>query len=602
MSFPFRTLAQACTTLRIRAHSTCAGIVFILAFVAGCSPSSTGGTTTPQVVAPSIATQPLAQSVGVGETATFSVSASGTAPLTYQWLRGGSAVASAKGASYTTPALALSDDGSLFSVTVSNSAGSVTSSGAKVSVSTKAPMIVTDPTSTSKVDGDSANFSVVVSGTGPFSYQWLRGSTAIPGATASSYTLPAVSLADTGSTFSVQVSNTAGSATSSPATLTVTAKPVSITVQPGGVTRFAGETASFSVSAVGSAPTYQWRKNAAAIAGATGASYTTPVLAATDDNAVYDVLVSNAAGTATSSEATLRVGPFATPYTTQKGVKLNLYAWPGKNYAFLSKTAALSPVLMRQILAGADGTWSYYAGAVGKTPGIYLNYNALGTIANTGVGGVDLCGDGCTYIGATGMEISDRITNLLYTNVPNQYDWVVFYETGRSFWLFSDQIAYKTPADSGCEVTGFAVFMGIRSLLALGLPSDYGTSIPNNPDPFANELAALNQYTNDNTLNFNNTFLTNTFHSTYGDCPVLWTGLVQKLSLTYGGEAFVQSLFKEVLKRPNATTTQDAIDNFVLAASAAAGKNLTYTFGTTWKWPISTSASQEAQAKYGNPL
>src|SRR5256884_3170042 len=66
-------------------------------------------------------------SVPAGQTATFSVAASGTAPLSYQWKKNGTAVSGATSASYTTPASSSSDNGALFNVVVSNASGSVTS-------------------------------------------------------------------------------------------------------------------------------------------------------------------------------------------------------------------------------------------------------------------------------------------------------------------------------------------------------------------------------------------------------------------------------------------------------------------------------------------
>ena len=94
--------------------------------------SSSGGGNAP--VAPSITAQPTDQSVVVGQTATFTVTASGTAPLTYQWQNGGASISGATAASYTTPAAKLADDAATFQVVVTNSAGSVTSSSAKLTV------------------------------------------------------------------------------------------------------------------------------------------------------------------------------------------------------------------------------------------------------------------------------------------------------------------------------------------------------------------------------------------------------------------------------------------------------------------------------------
>jgi hypothetical protein len=87
-----------------------------------------------QSTAPSITTQPSNQSVTVGQTATFSVAATGTAPLSYQWQKGTTAITGATSASYTTPATVSSDDGSQFQVVVSNSVGSKTSNAATLSV------------------------------------------------------------------------------------------------------------------------------------------------------------------------------------------------------------------------------------------------------------------------------------------------------------------------------------------------------------------------------------------------------------------------------------------------------------------------------------
>jgi hypothetical protein len=95
-----------------------------------------GGSGAPAAAAPSIATQPSDQKVVIGQPATFTVVASGSAPLAYQWQKGGTAISGATASSYTTPPSVQSDDGSTFLVVVSNAAGSMTSTGAKLSVVT----------------------------------------------------------------------------------------------------------------------------------------------------------------------------------------------------------------------------------------------------------------------------------------------------------------------------------------------------------------------------------------------------------------------------------------------------------------------------------
>jgi hypothetical protein len=606
MTFP--SVRILCATM------LCGFLLAGVGLLSGCSPNpsnSTGGTTTtmaPSTTAPSITTQPASVSAFIGATAAFSVSASGNPAPTYQWSKGGTAISGATSASYTTPALAATDNNSSFTVTITNSAGSVTSTAATLSVTTQPASITGQPKDVTITDGGTATFSVVAVGTAPITYQWFKGGMAIAGATSATYSY-APPLTDSGTTFTVTVSNSAATVMSNAAKLTVNAAPVTITTQPtAATTMFVGESDTFTVVVKGTSPTYQWRKNSAVISGATSATYVTPVLAATDDKTTYDVLVSNAAGTVDSNVVTLRVGPFATTYTTQKGVVLSMYAWPGAKNAFLTKTAALDGPTIRKIVTAADGTWNYYAGADGALPSYYFTYTGAGangtlaTIANTGVGGVDLCGDGCTYIGATGMEISDNITNYLLTQVPNNlYDQTIFYEFGRSFWLFPNQLQYQSPADSSCEITGFAVLMRYRSISAQGYTGTFNGTAANYTTQYSNTLGMIDTYAGNASLNFNNTFLTDSFSSPYGGCSDLWTSMVIRLANNYGGEAFIQDLFKEALKRPTATTTQTAIDNFVLAASASASKNLTFTFGTTWKWPISTSAQNEAQSRWGNP-
>jgi hypothetical protein len=178
-------------------------------------------------VAPTITTQPANQTVTAGQTATFTVVAAGTAPLAYQWQKNGVNIAGATATSYTTPATATSDSGSTFAVVVSNTAGTVTSAAATLTVNAAAvaPTITTQPANQTVTAGQTATFTVVAAGTAPLAYQWQKNGVNIAGATATSYTTPATATTDSGSTFRVVVTNTAGTVTSAAATLTVNPAP-----------------------------------------------------------------------------------------------------------------------------------------------------------------------------------------------------------------------------------------------------------------------------------------------------------------------------------------------------------------------------------------
>ncbi|HEY6903540.1 MAG TPA: immunoglobulin domain-containing protein, partial [Candidatus Acidoferrales bacterium] len=413
-------------------------------------------------VAPSITTQPLSQTVTAGQAATFSAAGTGTAPMSYQWQKNGIAISGATSSTYQTPPATASDNGSLFTVVMSNSAGSATSSGATLTVKSPAvaPSITAQPLGQTVTPGQTATFSVAATGTAPMSYQWRKNGAGISGATGSAYQTPATTTSDNGSLFTVVVSNSAGSVTSNSATLMVTspacvvssgtwtnsalpqvetgmfrlefdATPAStgidgviglssgpasaytslaaivrfnstgmidarngaaytaaaairysagtsyhfildvnltahtynasvvvngaavavgtnlafrteqagvssvsnlatvtalgsqticnvkvsavsvapsITTQPSSQTVTAGQAATFSVAGTGTAPlSYQWQKNGVAISGATSSTYQTPPATASDNGSQFTVVLSNSAGSVTSSSGTLTV-------------------------------------------------------------------------------------------------------------------------------------------------------------------------------------------------------------------------------------------------------------------------------------------------------
>jgi hypothetical protein len=175
-------------------------------------------------VPPAITTEPQSQAVTVGQSASFSVVATGTGPLGYQWNLDGVAIPGATGSVLTLSSVQPADAGG-YTVVVTNLVGSVTSAVATLTVNVP-PAITTEPQSQAVTVGQSASFSVVATGTGPLSYQWNLDGVAIPGATESVLTLTNVQPADAGG-YTVMVTNLVGSVTSAVATLTVTSPPCS---------------------------------------------------------------------------------------------------------------------------------------------------------------------------------------------------------------------------------------------------------------------------------------------------------------------------------------------------------------------------------------
>lgn len=248
---------------------------------------------------PSILFHPAGGTICSGATASFSVFATGTATLTYQWRKNSVNIGGATNSTYAIPGATPANSGT-YDVVVTNGCNSVTSNGAVLTVNA-VPSITSPPASQAACLGSPASFSVTATGSATFTYQWRKNTVNIGGATSPSYTIPAVVAGDAAN-YDCVVTNTCGTATSAAATLTVSVAP-SITSSPTGGTVCAGQSFNFTVAATGTATLgYQWRKNAVDIGGATGTSYF--IASATGaDSGAYDCVVTNACGSATSTAA-----------------------------------------------------------------------------------------------------------------------------------------------------------------------------------------------------------------------------------------------------------------------------------------------------------
>ncbi len=200
------------------------------------------------------------------------------------------------------------------------------------------PMITIQPTNQTLPVGSTVMFTVGTSSNALLFYQWQENSTNLTdGGIISGSATPTLTLAnittDTAGTYSVIVSNAAGATPSAGAVLTVTLSPPVITLQPANQTALPGATATFSVSAVGDTPlSYQWRENTTNltdggnISGSATSSLTISNISPANA-ASYSVIVSNALGPVTSTNAQLNVIS-----VTGSGTALTmLYSFSGGN-------------------------------------------------------------------------------------------------------------------------------------------------------------------------------------------------------------------------------------------------------------------------------
>ncbi len=275
-------------------------------------------TVSPSPSPPVITSQPQSVTVCSGNPAVFSVTNSGCAPFAYQWQKDNSNIQDATSSTLTLNNVTTNDAGS-YTVIISNGCGSVTSSNATLTVLSP-PVITNQPQSVTVCSGNPAVFTVAASGTTPLAYQWQKNGTpltnggTISGSTSGTLTLSATTPSSAGN-YRVIITNTCGSVTSSNATLTVEVSPPVVIGQPQSVAVFCGNLAAFTVAASGTGPlAYQWQKNGSNLTDdfhVSGSTSSMLILNPTtiSDAGSYRVIIANACGSVTSSDATLRVVP-----------------------------------------------------------------------------------------------------------------------------------------------------------------------------------------------------------------------------------------------------------------------------------------------------
>ncbi len=395
----------------------------------------------------------------------------------------------------------------------------------------------------------------------------------------------------------ILILNCGGGSSPSSAPAAPTPAAPTITTQPADLSVAVNQSPQFTMVSGTAGATYQWKRNGVAIVGATAPSYGFSFASASDDQAGFTVDVMAGGLTTTSRTARLTVSPLAVvpfAYTSFNGSSLNLFAWEGKYTAVLSRSDALSVVDMARILDATDATYQYYQSATGYTPSPAKLYHGKLTLADVPA----TCGAGCGYLGATGIELQntyfDILTNGVHTN--SQFDQVCFYEFGRNFWHLGGQLEYPAPDNTSTITTGFAVFMRFMAMDAAAVAGGpYGAWTF--ADFRARVEAMIDLYLADGTQTWANTLKVGHAQANNPSglgATDLFASFCFRLRRDQGGDAFIHKLWIEAAKRPSATTTQDAVDNFFLAACAAANKNLTTQFETTWRWPLSVSAKAVA--------
>ena len=260
--------------------------------------TATSGVIPVRVVQPvSLEAQPANVRGVVGGSVSLAVSAVGSDPITYEWMLDGEKIIGATSASLSLVDLNTASAGN-YQVVVTNPTGSVLSDVAVVAVDT-APTITSLTNSTSAIAGSNVEMSVAASNSLTMSFQWKRDGISITGAVSNSLTLSNVGSTDAGD-YTAEVTNTVGTTVGDIIKISVISPPT-ITGSPSGKSIGQSSRLLLSVSAVGESLVYQWHKDGGTISGANESAYSISAVTSSDSGS-YHVIVSNAAGTVTSSK------------------------------------------------------------------------------------------------------------------------------------------------------------------------------------------------------------------------------------------------------------------------------------------------------------
>jgi hypothetical protein len=396
------------TELRVRRVVGAIAMIAVLC-IAGCGSSVTN-------TAPVITVQPVNATVNAGATANFIAGANGTPAPTVQWqvsTNGGTsytavAGATSTGLSFTTTA---AQNGNLYEAVFTNSAGSVTSSPATLTVNSI--VITTNPTSVTVSAGSAATFTAAATGTPTPTVQWMvstNGGTsfsAVPGATSTTLSFTTTA-SQNGNQYKAVFTNAGGTGTTTAATLTVDFAPT-ITLNPVNLTIANAGTATFTAAANGNpAPTVQWFVSTNggasfnAISGATSTTLSFTAASAQTGN-LYEAVFTNSVSNSTTTAALLTVtgasnvsvaitNPSTTPFTLGTGGIINLAATivngaagTGVNWSVSGVAGGNSTVgtITTSTQGGALATYTAPASApAGGTVTIVATYAGAGAAAS----------------------------------------------------------------------------------------------------------------------------------------------------------------------------------------------------------------------------
>lgn len=300
--------------------------------------------------------------------------------------------------------------------------------------------------------------------------------------------------------------------------------------------------------------------------------------------------------TSLSPGAAVDFGPLAfypDRWKKQK-VKLSMVPWSGNEVVFLTTTPEFDHKVMAGLVSKLDQGWQHYHNLTGGKPSLHKHLDGKPTMA--AVPGFSLtCGYGCGMVGATGIELG-AFYSRDYQSIsrdPSAVPDYYFYEMGRNYYTFEDR--------HSLYITGFAVFMRYVCIDKLELIADekLRKTIEDAEQIYAKtDMSFLRAFTTVGGLSEKENRLNGANGSMIypSDQPVMYASAMLRLRRDYGGDKWVERFFKHLRQCPpvridpkSPSASEAAIKqsmNWLVAASAAAGEDLSPVFVDEWRFPL----------------
>ncbi len=270
-------------------------------------------------------------------------------------------------------------------------------------------------------------------------------------------------------------------------------------------------------------------------------------------------------------------------------VSTKLIPWEGKQIVLLTTSRDFDAKVMARFVSRLDAGWKLYGDLTGRTPSPQRQFNGKATIAAVPNASLT-CGYGCGYVGATGIEISGfyRKDYALVASDRDAFPHYLFYEMGRNYYTFGDR--------HSLFITGYAVFMRYVCMDSLECtdrdPRTRATIEWCESVYAASEVPFLSAFTNLPEGEKRHRLKDAEGRTiSPSDQPVMYATAMLKLYKDHGGNAWLKRFFRQLQRCPRVKVqdSDDALDqclNWVVAASAAAGQDLTPVFVDRWRMPM----------------